>query len=237
MHYYVIDFEFNRIDKGAETREARKITTQEIIEIGCVRLDENYCYLEEDGRNRFQTFVSPQYSKFINESVAILTGISDDDLRRAPDFKTAMKSFNDWIDRDDEYEIFAWSETDYSQFVSECALKNLTGEFPALEKQPWTDMQRLFCDEINMEREISLTDALGAIEAHFVGSQHRASDDAFNEGVVLQCMKNKDEYDKRIAKIRAYLEPQANQGSTLGDVWGDKLKAFLSDDDDEDDEE
>ena len=67
MVHIVIDLEMNPVCKSF--KDVRKYTTDEIIEIGAVKLDDSYKQVGE-----FQCYVRPQYGE-ITKHITKLTGI------------------------------------------------------------------------------------------------------------------------------------------------------------------
>ena len=78
MKHIVVDLEMNNIRRRSE---ARKICTNEIIEIGASMLDEN---LWEIGK--FQIYVKPEYNDVIVPKISKLTGITNEMVANAPTF-------------------------------------------------------------------------------------------------------------------------------------------------------
>ena len=81
MKHIVVDLEMNNIRRRSE---ARKICTNEIIEIGASMLDEN---LWEIGK--FQIYVKPEYNDVIVPKISKLTGITNEMVANAPTFSVA----------------------------------------------------------------------------------------------------------------------------------------------------
>lgn len=76
MKHIVVDLEMNNIRRRSE---ARKICTNEIIEIGASMLDEN---LWEIGK--FQLYVKPEYNDVIVPKISRLTGITNEMVANTP---------------------------------------------------------------------------------------------------------------------------------------------------------
>ena len=118
MKHIVVDLEMNNIRRRSE---ARKICTNEIIEIGASMLDEN---LWEIGK--FQLYVKPEYNDVIVPKISRLTGITNEMVANAPTFSVAFQQFTDWcLNIKDDVMIYAWSNTDYSQVMKEIPIERL----------------------------------------------------------------------------------------------------------------
>ena len=139
MKHIVVDLEMNNIRHRSE---ARKICTNEIIEIGASMLDEN---LWEIGK--FQIYVKPEYNDVIVPKISKLTGITNEMVANAPTFSVVFKQFTDWcLNIKDDVMIYAWSNTDHSQVMKEIQLKQykLSEEEHKLMEHGWTDFQNEF---------------------------------------------------------------------------------------------
>lgn len=88
MKYVVVDFEMNNIRRKSE---ARRICTQEIIEIGASMQDEQHVEIA-----KFQMYVKPEYNDTIVPKITRLTGITNKMVENAPTFSKAFKMFTDW---------------------------------------------------------------------------------------------------------------------------------------------
>ena len=89
MQHIFLDFEMNPIPR--ENREAREIVLGEIIQIGAVKLNEDYQLTD-----RFSLNVKPEYSP-VMPHITALTGIRQEDVENAPLLKEAIGIFTDWI--------------------------------------------------------------------------------------------------------------------------------------------
>lgn len=116
MIYVFVDFEMNMID--SEYKKEKKICKSEIIEIGAVKLDEDYNEIDS-----FKSYVKPAYGTMASRIIK-LTGITDDMVENAPSYAFAMGSFIEWCADADV--IYAWSENDLRQLRKEARLKEYT---------------------------------------------------------------------------------------------------------------
>ena len=185
MKHIVVDLEMNNIRRRSE---ARKICTNEIIEIGASMLDEN---LWEIGK--FQIYVKPEYNDVIVPKISKLTGITNEMVANAPTFSVAFKQFTDWcLNIKDDVMIYAWSNTDHSQVMKEIQLKQykLSEEEHKLMEHGWTDFQNEFDIHLGFERQISLKLALDMAGIDFNGRQHDALDEIQQNFCVFLKMKN-----------------------------------------------
>lgn len=195
--------------------EARKICTNEIIEIGASMLDEN---LWEIGK--FQIYVKPEYNDVIVPKISKLTGITNEMVANAPTFSVAFKQFTDWcLNIKDDVMIYAWSNTDHSQVMKEIQLKQykLSEEEHKLMEHGWTDFQNEFDIHLGFERQISLKLALDMAGIDFNGRQHDALDDARNTAKLLRVFKDEELFDQTLRKIEEVMKPSSLE-NTLGNL-------------------
>ena len=212
MKHIVVDLEMNNIRRRSE---ARKICTNEIIEIGASMLDEN---LWEIGK--FQIYVKPEYNDVIVPKISKLTGITNEMVANAPTFSVAFKQFTDWcLNIKDDVMIYAWSNTDHSQVMKEIQLKQykLSEEEHKLMEHGWTDFQNEFDIHLGFERQISLKLALDMAGIDFNGSQHDALDDARNTAKLLRVFKDEELFDQTLRKIEEVMKPSSLE-NTLGNL-------------------
>lgn len=212
MKHIVVDLEMNNIRRRSE---ARKICTNEIIEIGASMLDEN---LWEIGK--FQIYVKPEYNDVIVPKISKLTGITNEMVANAPTFSVVFKQFTDWcLNIKDDVMIYAWSNTDHSQVMKEIQLKQykLSEEEHKLMEHGWTDFQNEFDIHLGFERQISLKLALDMAGIDFNGRQHDALDDARNTAKLLRVFKDEELFDQTLRKIEEVMKPSSLE-NTLGNL-------------------
>lgn len=212
MKHIVVDLEMNNIRRRSE---ARKICTNEIIEIGASMIDEN---LWEIGK--FQIYVKPEYNDVIVPKISKLTGITNEMVANAPTFSVAFKQFTDWcLNIKDDVMIYAWSNTDHSQVMKEIQLKQykLSEEEHKLMEHGWTDFQNEFDIHLGFERQISLKLALDMAGIDFNGRQHDALDDARNTAKLLRVFKDEELFDQTLRKIEEVMKPSSLE-NTLGNL-------------------
>lgn len=114
MQRIIVDLEFTPIPDKAIQRNLR----QEIIEIGAVRLDDNFAFVDS-----FDTYVRPEYTN-VDRTVYHLTGIERAELAHAPLLDDALDAFQRWIGPE-PFRIYQWSENDKKQIVQEIRFKAL----------------------------------------------------------------------------------------------------------------
>lgn len=212
MKHIVVDLEMNNIRQKSE---ARRICTNETIEIGAVMLDDN---LQEI--SSFRTYVKPEYNDGIVPKISRLTGITNAMVANAPKFHEALRMFTNWcLGTGDEVTIYAWSDTDFNQIKKEIILKEYEVsevERDLLENE-WTDFQQEFDGHLGFERQVSLRMALDMAGIDFSGREHDALDDARNTAELLQIFRDEDLFDRTLRKIEEIMKP-SSLGNTLGSM-------------------
>lgn len=212
MNYIVVDFEMNPVD--GKYREERKICRCEIIEIGAVIMDESFMVLGE-----FKTLVKPEYNDCIQKKYETLTGITTQMVYGAPTFAAAYEMFVNWAESyGDDYEVYAWSDTDYHQLTSEMQLKHYENDEMMRPLDSWFDFQKEFKEKLGLERIPSLEKALNYAGIDFTGHMHDALCDAKNTAELFAIVRN-DERCKVVlgAVMEAFKSKKIT--SSLGDMF------------------
>lgn len=209
MNYVVVDFEMNAI--ANQYKEERAICNLEIIEIGAVILDEQFLVMGE-----FKTLVKPQYNDTISKRYESLTGISIQMLYDSPTFTTAYEMFVNWCEMyGKDYEVYAWSDSDYNQLVAEMKLKNYEN-MSQLER--WYDFQKEYTQTLGLERALSLENALYYAGVNPVGRMHDALYDAKNTAELFAIVRDSARCEEVLKGVIDVLKPTEIK-SSLGDMF------------------
>ena len=219
MKHIVVDLEMNPVSK--EYREVRRKLNGEIIEIGAVRLNENY-----EQEDEFQCYVCPQYG-MVKKHITELTGITQEKVEGHPAFSDSFHSFVAWIGAA-ETKIYSWSMSDIKQLRKECRLKLPDFDVNWLDTR-WVDLQQAFDDRLGLHNSLALKHALGAMGRRFEGSQHSALADAVNTSAVLALMQDDAKFRETMRPVLEILEPSEVLSNSIGDLFPDleKLKKNL----------
>lgn len=212
MNYIIVDFEMNPV--AAEYKAERKISKNEIIEIGAVIMDESFLVMGE-----FKTLVKPQYNDAIYKKYETLTGISTQMVSGAPTFETAYEMFVNWCESyGSEYEVHAWSENDYNQLAAEMELKNYSREEMKTPLKKWFDFQKEYTEKLGLERIMSLEKALNYAGIVFEGHMHDALCDAKNTAELFAIVRNEERCNVVLKAVMEVLRPKTEK-NTLGDLF------------------
>ena len=222
MNYIIVDLEMNPV--ADQYKAERKISRNEIIEIGAVIMDERFMVLGE-----FKTLVKPQYNDCIYKKYETLTGISTQMVSSAPTFASAYEMFVNWCESyGSDYEVHAWSENDYNQIVSEMKLKNYSQEEMLRPLSKWFDFQKEYKETLGLERIMSLEKALDYAGITFEGHMHDALCDAKNTAELFSIVRNEERCRVVLNAVMDVLKPK-NTGGTLGDLFDfNALRAQLA---------
>ena len=134
--YIVLDLEWNQpLDRDSTIREPFFFDS-EIIEIGALRLDEQF---RETGS--FKTFIRPRFYPHMNGDVVRLTKIRAQDLENAPEFPRAYADFTQWCGED--CCLCTWGPDDIPVLMDNLLMHGMDAEMPCCY-----DLQRIFGHEI-----------------------------------------------------------------------------------------
>lgn len=212
MKYIIVDLEMNAVAK--EYVEEKKICCMEIIEIGAVIMDESLRVVGE-----FKQLVKPEYNDEIFKRYENLTGINTQMVADAPTFAEAYEMFVNWCESyEDEYEIYAWSDSDYNQIVAEMTLKKYNNEQMKKPLERWYDFQKEYTEKLGLERIISLEKALDYAAVSFEGHMHDALCDAKNTAELFAIVRDEERCNVVLKSVMEALKPKSING-TLGELF------------------
>ena len=213
MKHVVVDLEMNPVDR--EQREIRQRMREEVIEIGAVRLGEDFA--QED---TFRCYVRPEYG-VIKKHITRLTSITQAMVDTGKTFVPSFQAFVDWIGAEPTT-IYSWSMSDIKQLKTECRVKLPSFELRWLDER-WVDLQQQFDDRLGLHNSLALKHALGAIDKNFEGKQHTALDDAVNTSAILVLMQDDAKFKKTMQPVLDILQPK-EVADSIGDLCPELLK-------------
>lgn len=208
MHKIFIDLEMHPIPHSFSSE--REICTQEIIEIGAVKLDDKN---QEVGS--FCEFVRPSFVKKIYAKYRKLTGISTEDIAEACPFSDILPRFIEWCGED--YEIYSWSDSDIWQVLNETRLKNIQ-ELPGLQYMfnHWHDFQQEFCDLLHIKKQMNLGRAVTLAGLDFSGREHDGLADARTTSMLYVESRDSSSFDRL---RRLVIDAFTGHTFTMGDMF------------------
>lgn len=214
MKHVVVDLEMNPVSR--EFREVRRKLNEEVIEIGAVRLDENFQQEAE-----FQCYVKPEYGP-IKKHITSLTGITQAMVADKKTYAACFQDFVDWVG-EEETKIYSWSMSDIKQLRSECRYKLPDFDIDWLDAR-WVDLQQEFDDRLGLHNSLALKHALGAMDHKFEGTQHTALADAINTSAILTLMQDDAKFKETMKPVLEILQPKDDLASSIGDLCPELAK-------------
>lgn len=196
---------------GVQARTKRYPHKQEIIQIGAVMMNENF-----EITDKFSTYVQPRFGK-IDHHILTLTGISDKNVKDAPDIETALKQMMEWIG-DNDVVFYAWSVSDYHQIMKEIELKGLSNPQwdVLLDPKNWIDYQEKLGERLQSPKLLRLSEALELTELDIEGRCHDGLDDAYNTARMIAKLERNKDYQTLIEKLRVMEEEQQPLTASFG---------------------
>ena len=207
MIHVILDLEMNPVKRSE--KEIRRRLTDEVIEIGAVKLDDSYKQSDE-----YQCYVKPQYGE-ITKHITNLTGITNETVADKAGFNESFDEFMNWIGTE-EVTLYSWSLSDMRQLVSECRFKIPSFDVIWLERH-WVDLQKAFDDKIGLHNNLALKHAIGAMNRDFEGTAHTALADAENTAAILALMQDNEAFMKTMQPVIDLLKPN-ELSSSIGDL-------------------
>ena len=214
MNHVVVDLAMNPVSR--EFREVRRKLNEEVIEIGAVRLDENFQQEAE-----FQCYVKPEYGP-IKKHITSLTGITQAMVADKKTYAACFQDFVDWVG-EEETKIYSWSMSDIKQLRSECRYKLPDFDIEWLNAR-WVDLQQEFDDRLGLHNSLALKHALGAMDHKFEGTQHTALADAINTSAILTLMQDDAKFKETMKPVLEILQPKDDLSSSIGDLCPELAK-------------
>ena len=216
MVHVVLDLEMNPIKRSE--REVRKFLTDEVIEIGAVKLDSNFKQIGD-----FQCYVKPQFGE-ITKHITKLTSITNETVADKEDFVKEFNNFMDWIGTKD-VTLYSWSTSDMNQLKNECRYKISNFDVVWLERH-WVDLQKEFDDKIGLHNSLALKHAVGAMNRNFEGTAHTALADAENTAAILALMQDNEAFMKTMQPVIDLLKPK-ELTTSIGDMFPELMNLKL----------
>lgn len=177
--YIVFDLEWNQSPQGKEN--SIEELPFEIIEIGAVKMDEQLCIVSE-----YHQLISPKVYKQMHYKISEVTHMDMGELKRnGGEFESVISEFITWCG--DDYVFCTWGPMDVTELQRNMKYYNLNIPFtmPLL----YYDVQKLYALlRGNTKSKPSLDTAVEEMGVMEERPFHRALDDAYYTGRVLQSM-------------------------------------------------
>lgn len=166
--------QFIIFDLEATCWENDRTRTNEIIEIGAVKLNDRLEFIDA-----FSKFIKPSLNPILSEFCTNLTSISQNDVDSASSFNKVMSDFENWALSQDTNVLFcSWGFYDKKQIIRECRIKNYSGRIiKLLDKH--ISLKHRFA-ELKRIEPCGMGKALSILGLPLEGTHHRGIDDAKN---------------------------------------------------------
>ena len=161
--------------------------------------------------------VKPEYST-ISKRVSELTHITENDVASAAHFTEVMDKFLDWIGYE-AVEIYSWSLEDKHQFEYECSIKNYSDERLDMLYKNWIDFQKVFGKILEVNQQVSLSNALNGVGITFVGQEHSAADDAENTARLFILTRDEENFKKQAQALLDLMIPTPEVTTQIGSLF------------------
>lgn len=183
MNIIVLDLEWNQNSFGKKERNSDK-PVFEIIEIGAVKLNENYEIID-----KFSQLIKPQIYHTMHRITADLIHLQMNELKKGKDFSVVMKEFMEWCG--ENYIFATWGPLD----LLELQRNNEYYKLEPLSDGPikYYDVQKLF--SLGVMKDKTRKTLEFAIDYYQIEKDvpfHRAFSDAYYTAKVFQKIYNPD---------------------------------------------
>lgn len=192
MHYIVVDFEWNQTISynSIAFKKAENKLLFEIIQIGAVKLDENYNII-----GYFNKYIKPFYFKRVHPRIQRITGINTQLLADKEGFVEVYNQFKEFCEENPKF--ITWGGDDisvYKQNLDCYGIEDESMEFFNLQSL-FSDKQ-MFDDNLNTQKS-GLKNAMLAlnIEENENLPFHNAANDAHYTAKILQIIDKEHKID------------------------------------------
>lgn len=191
MNYIIFDLEWNQSADERSAISQPVYLAGEIIEIGAVKLDENFRITDE-----LRLYISPVFYPKMHKRIATLTGIHDRDLaEKGIPFPQAYRQFLDWCGS--EFTFMTWSMSDLPVLVDNLAVHGM--DLSGLPE--CCDIQRIFSREImRSDTRYSLDTALAVLREKG-DTAHDALNDARNTAKICDHLELEEYLGEYVSRV------------------------------------
>jgi len=223
VHYILMDLEWNQplSHLSAQYRKHGKQLMFDIIQIGAVKLNDQHQFI-----GSFNQFIQPGLYRKLHPRITRITGIHQEDLRGAPEFKAALERFVAWCGED--FALITWGCDDISVFQ-----QNLDFYLKDQRQMPPVyDLQRLFGMRVGSDTKnrAGLQKAMKALNISSSSEHpfHSAVDDAYYTAKVFQRLENPEEVLQFPQTVRELVPAKASSKEQSDDLRFTSLKQALA---------
>lgn len=208
MNYIILDMEWNQGYPGAKVNigDTRKHLSGEIIQIGAVKLDDNF-----DVVDSYSRLVKPIFYRKMHFKVSQLTGITKEMLSTASPFLEVFPEFIEWCGK--EHEFLIWGSDDIAVLKQNIEIN----KFEGYQIHQWYNIQIIYnaqhrsehkqvalataCEVLDIPQDLQLHDALN--DAIYTAEVCRKLD--MKNGLAL-CREDRTSAEKRVKRKYRYYD-------------------------------
>lgn len=209
MSYIVLDLEWNQA-MSAHSSVFNYLPIHmsgEIIQIGAVKLDENFCPAEE-----FQSYVKPVYFRSMHYKVKKLTGIDKEKLNRSETFPNVFDRFRAWCG--DDAVFVTWGYDDRRIMEQNIIVHDLDWDWI----EDWVNLQLIYNIQTGGDKnQKSLATAMEHFSIEQTRTAHDALGDAYNTALVcskLDFLKGLEDYQNASSLLATRLPKDNGSAET-----------------------
>ncbi|MDD2955904.1 MAG: exonuclease domain-containing protein [Oscillospiraceae bacterium] len=195
MQYIVLDMEWNQPVCRAKMILKPAPLAGEIIQIGAVKLDENFRDVDT-----LKLTVSPRYYKEMNRQVKRITGIDQQQLASGIPFADAVQRFRAWSGGD--FRFITWGFDDIPMLLDNLRLHQMDADWVP----ECYNLQVMFNRQITGEkRQWALEAAMEKLELPLSLQSHDALNDALYTAQVCRALdmsRGMAEYEETLSTMR-----------------------------------
>ena len=209
MSYIVLDLEWNQAmnSHAAVFNHLPIHLAGEIIQIGAVRLDEDFLPTEE-----FQSYVKPVYFRSMHYKVKKLTGIDKERLSQGDTFPVVFERFREWCGEDAVF--ITWGYDDRRIMEQNIIVHDLDWDWIG----DWINLQLIYNLQTDGDKnQKSLATAMEHFEIEQTRTAHDALGDAYNTALIcsrLDLDAGLSQYDEAASLLAAKLPAKPDSGDT-----------------------
>lgn len=180
-NYIIFDLEWNQSPEGKENSIERM--PFEIIEIGAVKLDSEFRMISE-----FHQLITPKVYTQLHYKISEVTHMDIQELKQEGEpFTDVIKKFLEWCG--EGYRFCTWGSMDLTELQRNMEYYKV--KIPFERPLYYYDVQKLYAlVRGNIREKVSLDKAVEELDIEISRPFHRALDDAFYTGKVLQKMES-----------------------------------------------
>lgn len=210
MNYIIFDLEWNQPADERSAVQDPIYLNGEIVEIGAVKLNENFCPMDE-----LRLYITPKYYTRMHHEIVLLTGIKDKLLaEQGIPFPEAYRKFIDWCG--EEYAFMTWSMNDMPMLVDNMVLHGIDiSDLPECY-----DVQRIFSREIMRGNTRYSLDTALALMKEEGDKAHDALHDARNTAKICNHLELDQYLGEYTSKVFAE-KPSGKRYSTKREILDD----------------